>query len=336
MRLRSFVWVSLVTASAAALPHDGARSSLGGVAIQPTRSVSQQPLAATPADVNRVLTDVEGQRTRLQSQLHKLERNQARYREMTIVRGRAYVRLARAGLLPIGGGFDALVSHASRLERLRRALARDIDREVLATRTKGALTAQLGDFDKRVSLLETERGALRRSREAILAAQDRELSFRRAFESNWDPSKHTAVYAAGFDVSREELAGGFGGMKGRLPFPIAGRAEISRVRLPTAGGPGIQVDGALGASVRAVFRGRVAFADDYAEYGKTVIIDHGGNHYTISGMLGSADVQAGDELNAGDRIGTTSASPTRPNSGIMYLEIRIGTETTNPSAWFGI
>ena len=337
MRIRYMLCTTLLTATAAALPLDGARSSLSARAIRaPQISTHQKPLPATPADMARVLTDVHGQQKDLKVRLAKIRRDEHRNHEMTIVRGRAYVRLARAGLLPIGGGFDALVSHASRLERLRRALARDLDRESLTAAAKNKLTAQLREFDARARLLETERGALRRSKEAILAAQDREMSFRRAFESNWQASAHTAVYAAGFDVSTEQESAGIAEMKGRLPFPIAGRAEISRVRLPSANGPGIQVDGAIGATVRAIFRGRVAFADEYPDYGKTVIVDHGDNHYTVSAQLGSIDVQAGDELAAGDRIGLTSASTKRHNTGTMYLEIRRGTKTTNPSAWFGI
>lgn len=90
---------------------------------------------------------------------------------------------------------------------------------------------------------------------------------------------------------------------------------------------------AEGSVVRAVYPGRVAFADSYADYGKSVILDHGSGYYSVSANLGSIGVEVGQEVAAGTRIGTVGRGRAGP---ALYFEIRRGAETLNPSAWFGI
>jgi septal ring factor EnvC (AmiA/AmiB activator) len=189
-------------------------------------------------------------------------------------------------------------------------------------------------LDDRRSVLESEHAALARSHVAIAAAEDRESAFRRAFLGSHEAVRHTAVYGSGFGpVDPSDVSAGFGGQKGRLPFPIEGRVEIRPARLPSADGPGLEMVAAEGAVVRAVYPGRVAFADAYADYGSAVILDHGAGFYTVSGNLAGTDVKVGDQLGAGDRLGTVGAGP---HGVALYFEIRRGTTTVNPAPWFGI
>jgi septal ring factor EnvC (AmiA/AmiB activator) len=88
-----------------------------------------------------------------------------------------------------------------------------------------------------------------------------------------------------------------------------------------------------GTVVRSVFPGRVAFADSYADYGRTVILDHGGGYYTVSANLGDVEVKVGDELAGGARIGTLAGGSA---GSTLYFEVRIGQETADPAEWFGI
>ena len=88
-----------------------------------------------------------------------------------------------------------------------------------------------------------------------------------------------------------------------------------------------------GSPVRAIFPGRVAFADSYADYGRTVILDHGGGYYTLSANLGEIEVKVGNEVKGGGRIGTLGDGPA---GSALYFELRIGQETADPAEWFGI
>jgi septal ring factor EnvC (AmiA/AmiB activator) len=175
---------------------------------------------------------------------------------------------------------------------------------------------------------------LARSHEAILAAEDRETAFRRAFLGSGDQDRHAAaVYSGIGPLDPSELAGGFGALKGRLPFPLEGRTEIRRTKAPRSDDARLEMAANVGAGVRAVYGGRVAFADTYADYGRAIIVDHGDGYYTVSGNLGSIDVKVGDEVHAGDRIGTVGMGP---RGAALYFEIRHGAKTANPASWFGI
>jgi len=168
---------------------------------------------------------------------------------------------------------------------------------------------------------------------ALLSEQDRANAFARAF-SGGVGSAHTAVYGAGVGPSDPSTAsGGFASLKGRLPFPITGRSEIRSARRAGSEGPGLEMFAPSGSVVRAVHAGRVAFADAYAAYGRTVILDHGGGYYTVSANLGTIDVKVGDDLPFGSRLGTVGSSDGAPR---LYFEIRAGTSTVAPTEWFGI
>lgn len=269
---------------------------------------------------------------RLGAELETLGTRSREREALVVARGRAYVRLARAGLLPLSEGFDALVTHASRLERLRRALARDlaVERQLAARRTE--IARALHDLESRPP---EERQALARARDAIAAAEERDEAFRRAFQTDWDPAANrTAVYGARDAAPPTAGArGGFAAQRGRLPFPLAGRSEIEKLRSPSGSGKALVMRSSTGAKVRAVYPGRVAFADEYPNLGNTVIIDHGGHHYTVSAYLQRITVEVGEELSSGQQIGIVGNYGQRP--GLLF-EVRTGNDTLDTPEWFGI
>jgi murein DD-endopeptidase MepM/ murein hydrolase activator NlpD len=310
-----------------------AATAAAGPGGQPSpRSPLEASMPVTADDVGGVLSNLGNEDSRVSERLARLAAEAPRVHALLLARGRAYVKMARAGLLPIGGGMAGLVEHASRLERLRRALERDVSEERTIATERVRLSARHASFEEKRTSLEAERAALDRSRMAILAAQDREEAFRRAFLGNDEP--HTAVYGSGIGpLDPAELSVGFSAQKGKLPFPIEGRAEIRTVRRDDADGPGLEMAAAEGAAVRAVYPGRVAFADAYADYGRAIILDHGSGYYTVSGNLGSMSVTVGKEVAAGAFIGTVGRTA---KGASLYFEIRRGTTTLDPSRWFGI
>src|SRR5262245_32996587 len=195
-------------------------------------SIAPEAPAQLPAELN---DDAE----QLRDELAALKRESSERHALTIARGRAYVRLARAGLLPLSDGLEAFAAHTSRLERLRRALGRDLSRDKHITSRQIELARALQSLD---AIPAGERNAAARARAAILAAEERDQAFQRAFHSQWTPTpssnSSTAVYAA--RVSSDDLPrGGFAGQKGRLPFPMPGRSEIQAVRSPSGSGKAV-------------------------------------------------------------------------------------------------
>jgi murein DD-endopeptidase MepM/ murein hydrolase activator NlpD len=257
------------------------------------------------------VAELDEQGQKLEDELTDVKREERENQALTIARGRAYVRLARAGLLPLSEGFESFAAHTSRLERLRRALARDLARERRLVARRLEIAKSLRELE---NLKPADRDALARARTAIVAAEERDAAFARAFDGDANPAPRTAVYGA--QPSREPTApppraGGFGAQRGRLPFPVAGRAEIQKVDSPTGTGKAVIMLSTAGAPVRAVYAGRVAFADDYPELGNTVIVDHGDQFFTVSSHLERITVEVG----ARKRATTGNSGHVRAESG---------------------
>ena len=334
-RFSPLLFALLFAASAAAVgaPADRPEPALD---TDPSESAEVAPGAATRdlgGDAERRLAELTRQTLGAKTELEHLARDTDAAHARTVIRGRVYVRLAKAGLLPVGGGFEALVAHAVRIERLRNAIGRDLDLERALSARRIALGKQLGELDARRSTLANEVQAMSAARNALLSEQDRADAFARAFSGSVG-SAHTAVYGAGVGPSDSAPGmGSFASLKGRLPFPITGRSEIRSAERPGSAGPGLEMFAPAGSVVRAVQAGRVAFADSYAAYGRTVILDHGGGFYTVSANLGSIDVKVGDDLPFGSRVGTVGDTD---GGARLYFEIRAGTSTVPPAEWFGI
>ncbi|HEY4102652.1 MAG TPA: peptidoglycan DD-metalloendopeptidase family protein [Polyangiaceae bacterium] len=327
VRVVSFLGSLLVAASASAFaPTD--EPEIAPKATQ-TQNPAQRDLGG---NAERHLNELSRQTQADKAELERVSKDADEAHARIITRGRVYVRLAKAGLLPVGGGFDSFVEHAVRLERLRSAIGRDEALERELSKRRITLARELTELEARRSSLETEVQAMATAQSALLSEQDRADAFARAFSSSVG-SAHTAVYGAGVGPSDSAASDGFAALKGRLPFPLTGRSEIRSARRPGSEGPGLEMFAPRGSVVRAVHAGRVAFADSYAAYGRTVILDHGGGYYTVSANLGTIEVKVGDDVQFGVRIGTVGDSD---GAARLYFEIRVGTDTVAPSDWFGI
>ena len=308
------------------------------LAAGPSSALDDQQAAAAPVaapggagELERVLRGIEREEQALKKRLDEANRETALTHARSIVRGRAYVRLVRAGLLPVGGGFDALVDHATRLERLYRGLSSDLERERKLAIERRTIGEKLEALRMRRVPLEAEQRLLAEAQVAVMAEAERRLAFESAFNSSTDPA-HTAVYGATPGPSDpNDPASGFAALRGRLPFPITGRSEIRSARRASSEGPGLEMKAPAGTAVRAVFSGRVAFADSYSDYGKTVIVDHGSRHYTVSAGLGTVEVKVGEEVSSGARLGSVGGNPPA-----LYFEVRVGQDTVDPAEWLGL
>jgi septal ring factor EnvC (AmiA/AmiB activator) len=260
--------------------------------------------------------------------LDELEQRQRRIDRALVVRGQAYVKTLRSGLLPLSEGFDDMLSHLSRTERLRHALQGDVAAGRELERRRHELASGIAALRERRAQLARDAMEYERSREAILAARDREASFRRAFGEEVR-SEHAAIYAAPADRVAHE---NFAAAKGKLPLPVPGRAEVRAVRLPDALGPGVFIAVEAGSIITTVHRGRVVLTGSYGELGRSVVIDHADGYSTLSAQLGVVTVEAGDTVKAGDSIGTLAESA----RGNLYFEVRFSGVALEPAEWFGL
>jgi hypothetical protein len=301
--------------SAARAMAEAASPSVNGNASASDFDAMVQRLEKRERDLDRELTEIGP----------KLETVEKRL----IARGRQYYRLVRMGMLQVGGGFDGLVDHATKVERLHTALARDLD---LATELRGRQQTARKDLrvvrSERAPML-VQREAMKQAQQALQEADDRRDAFQRAFGESADPP-HTAVYGADTGPLAADPSSKFAQMRGRLSFPLAGRAVVTHQDKATTA---LQLRASRDSAVRAVYPGTVAFAGE-TDRGITVVVDHGDHYFSTYGNLQRLDVKIGDALAERGRIGWVTRRGSKPP--LLHFELRRGNSTLEAGPWLGL
>jgi septal ring factor EnvC (AmiA/AmiB activator) len=127
----------------------------------------------------------------------------------------------------------------------------------------------------------------------------------------------------------------FSQLKGQLTWPVAGRL-LHDFGQPRASGRlkwnGVVLAAPRGREVRAVYHGRVVFADWLAGMGLLVIVDHGEGFMTLYGYNETILKSGGEWVAPGDVIATVGDSGGQQQAS-LYFEIRQGTRPINPRTW---
>ena len=235
-----------------------------------------------------------------------------------------------------------------------------------ATRAMTALTFRqervLSDYHQTVDALRAERTVLQ-TKTAELKARDADakrarglaekaVAERAALIEQIDSRRDLAAqYVGELQVARERLDQQITGLaseqrgpvavpltpfRGALDWPVTGDVA-SRFGQPTGrqGGPlvrsGMEISAPEGAIVHAIHGGTVGYAEGYTGLGTLVILDHGGNNYSLYGYLLSLSVQRGEMVEAGAELGRVGPSPAGPPQ--LYLELRIDGRSVDPLQW---
>ncbi|WP_449423817.1 murein hydrolase activator EnvC family protein [Rhodanobacter lindaniclasticus] len=112
-------------------------------------------------------------------------------------------------------------------------------------------------------------------------------------------------------------------IRGKLPWPANGAVNPF--------GNGVLIKAAAGSEVHAVARGRVIYAGFLRGYGMLLILNHGNGWMSMYGNNESLLHGVGDEVEAGEAIGTASAV-TGVNTGV-YFELRKSGKPVDPADW---
>lgn len=130
-------------------------------------------------------------------------------------------------------------------------------------------------------------------------------------------------------------SGSFADNKGKLPYPVNGNLKQKFGVYITANG--LRSDGVFlqtdnKQSVRAVYRGKVLFADWFKGYGLMIIIDHGNNYMSLYGHNNKLYKKIGDIVETNEIISQTGTTGGLTNAG-LYFEIRSNGSPVNPQLW---
>jgi len=127
----------------------------------------------------------------------------------------------------------------------------------------------------------------------------------------------------------------FAKLRGKLAWPVAGRV-VATWGQTRAGGlkwDGVLLAGTQGTPVRAVYHGRVVYADWLSGLGLLTIIDHGDGYLSLYGHNERLFKEVGERVTAGDTIATLGDSGGQPRPE-LYFEIRKAGKPVDPRPWF--
>ncbi len=175
---------------------------------------------------------------------------------------------------------------------------------------------------------------MRRQHQRLLRRVERE---RRQLEAESSELNDRALKLAKFievlvSGNGAALAGApIDGYRGVLDWPVRGQVtgEFGPRLDPRYGTEvphnGVEISTGLGSRVRAVFPGRVVFADRFEGYGPMVVLHHPERVFTLYAGLGQVLVTKGDVVSLGGMLGTATDR--------LYFEIRNEQTPEDPRRW---
>ena len=221
---------------------------------------------------------------------------------------------------------DAVTLHLEELAGLRQEASAEQERLAKVTAARQAeLSALDAAQEERRQLLAALKTRMQEAGAEMerLSAQEQDLA-RLILE--------LSSILADYPITSEEP---FTSLRGQLTWPVAGQL-VHDFGQPRAGGAmnwnGVVLAAPRGREVRAVYHGRVVFADWLDGMGLLVIVDHGESFMTLYGYNETTLKSAGDWVAPGDAIATVGESGGQADSS-LYFEIRQGTKPVNPRTW---
>jgi len=218
---------------------------------------------------------------------------------------------------------DLLKSLHRQREELDRLYARLKKEEEATLRAEGSLAAKRLEKQEVLASVRTEKSVHKKLLQELKEASRELLSMlRRSGEDDAYSGK------------------GFRGLKGRLLWPVNGAVALQYGRQmdPQFKTPifrnGVYIKTGPEAMARAVFEGKVVFADWFKGYGQLVILNHGQGYHTLYANLNEIFLKVGDIIEKRAEIGRVGESVLL-NAPSLYFEVRYKGKPLDPLQWLG-
>ncbi|MDA8083843.1 MAG: peptidoglycan DD-metalloendopeptidase family protein [Nitrospiraceae bacterium] len=202
-----------------------------------------------------------------------------------------------------------------------------------------ALRANLKVTADKVRTKEGELADQRRSKETILDSVRHEKAARQKVLAELKAASKRML-----DIITESArtdtytATGFARLKGRLLWPVDGRIAVpyGTHRDPQFDTPvfrnGVHIETAPSADAKAVFGGKVIYAEGFRGFGQLIIVNHGSGYNTLYGNLSEIFSKVGDIIRENQVIGKVGMSGVLNAPG-LYFEIRYKGKPLDPAQW---
>lgn len=199
------------------------------------------------------------------------------------------------------------------------------------------LSARLEDAKVKVKKTEDTLSEKRKKKETLLASVRREKA---AYQKMLQELKTASdkILRMLRETEADYADKGFRGLRGRLQWPLKGAVAIpyGSQKDPEFKTPvfrnGIYIEAEQGSAAKAVYEGKVVYADWFKGYGQLVIVNHGGGYHSLYANLSEIFLKTGDIIEKDAVIGKVGDSGMlgRPS---LYFEIRYKGKPLNPAQW---
>ena len=129
--------------------------------------------------------------------------------------------------------------------------------------------------------------------------------------------------------------------KGRLPLPLEGKflnkfgkkkdKQFDTYVLYN----GVNIRASKGTAVRAVFEGKVLFANELEGYGNLIIVGHGDEYHSLYGHLDRIIAEVGKSVRSGQIIARSGDTGSLVGE-TLYFELRHKGKPIDPARWFQV
>ncbi|MEI8355249.1 MAG: peptidoglycan DD-metalloendopeptidase family protein [Deltaproteobacteria bacterium] len=315
--------------------------------------VVEKNLQRTRGETETARTDVERKRSGIQKRLVSLYKagdvgtirmffssgsfpqmlENLRYMKSLLENDRKMVAEYNARIEKLKGLEGSLAQDASRKEKIKRSIEIKKNEIEAEKRKKAVKLVQVKQEKKtyQTSLLELETNA-RRLQSIVERLEARSKKQRQTKELEVRSSiKPLSVPPPLSDK-------GFGSQKGRLSMPVKGTviSGFGKHKHPQFNSytmsNGISIAAPSGSGVRAVYEGKVIFAEYFKGYGNMVILDHGGGYFSLYAHNATMSKKVGTNVEKNDILATVGDVDSQ-NGPMLYFEIRYQGKPVDPTPW---
>jgi len=301
----------------------------------------------------RLAREAKDTLTKIESEAASLEVTLARTASAMSRRAVGLYKAGEAGALRMLFSADDLQSFLSRVKALRVLLIHDSELpqrhqrqsdELKATKKRVSeagehWNASVVEVEERRGELRTERETQRRLNTKVHADRARERAALIELETAGRALEGALDNLA--DGPAAEAVSSFEARRGRMDPPVQGKIsnkfgrQIEQRFQTETFNRGVDFRARSGTKVRSVAAGHVRFAGWFSGYGQLVIVGHGDDYFTVFGHLEEIDVEPGEKVSRGERLGTVGETGSLEGPK-LYFEIRHGQTPLDPGDWLAM
>ena len=190
----------------------------------------------------------------------------------------------------------------------------------------------LAQYTKEKQTLQTSQNKRKKTVSSIKNRISSENGYLNELQQN---EKRLKVAIAKAKAKNNVPMDGIARQKGRLPWPISNPKTLHSFGTKQTGQltwKGMVLASDYGAPVKAIYSGKIVFADWLRGYGLMILIDHGKGDMTLYGYNQSLMKKEGDKVRAGETIAVVGDSGGQDRAS-LYFEIRRNSKAQNPRSW---